>query len=200
MRLKRSRKQIVWQVSKRRQLPLRALNLSLNRHPKIIHPPILPPPNPRRQSPNPTPPPMAADIITTILTWSSPDFTAKELAEIIGVSTSSVTEAIRLKRIEALSLDMRGSGKRQRLRITRISKLAAIRWIWRNTTGDRATLRATLADHAPSLLKRLEKEPDPEQPTLPKPQPRKLLNRPETWHPNQLALFPETCTPTSSGS
>jgi hypothetical protein len=143
---------------------------------------------------------MAADIITTILTWKAPDFTAKELAEIIGVATSSVTEAIRLKRIEALSLDMRGSGKRQRLRTTRISKRAAIRWIWLNTTGDRATLRDTLAEHAPALLKRLENEPDPPQTPSPKPQPRKPLIRADVWHPNQLALFPETCTPNSSAS
>ena len=122
--------------------------------------------------------------VVAILNAPGSDLTPLELADLMGYARQSISEAVRDGRIEAISTNCRGAGACRRHRIT---KIAAIRWIWCNTTGERETLRAILAERAPAVLKLMEKADhrlaqSAQTPTAPKPSAN-------AWHPDQLPLF-----------
>ncbi len=88
-----------------------------------------------------------------ILTHPSADLTSCEVAEVLAVSKQTVTEAIRLGRLEAVRYNLKGRGEQWRYRV---AKAALVKWLWEHTTGDRALLREALAARAPGLLAMLE--------------------------------------------
>jgi hypothetical protein len=93
------------------------------------------------------------ETLDQILTHPTPELSPVEIAFILGVSRQSVTEAIRLDRMEGVKMTFREHGARERYRVT---KSALVKWLWDHTTGDKSTLRAALAMKAPGLLAVLE--------------------------------------------
>lgn len=95
-------------------------------------------------------------IIDAILDHHGETLTSTEIAHILGVAPTTISEGLRKGRIEGLSQNLRGGGALQRYQVT---KAAIISYLWRTTTGDKSTLRAALEERAPKLLKSLEAPP-----------------------------------------
>lgn len=98
-------------------------------------------------------PPSFHDRLHAVLQHPHKDATMQEVADLLGMERSSVNRAVRYGHLEAMKIMAGGCGKKCQLRIT---KAAIVKWMWDNTTGDRAVMRAELALHAPALLRLLE--------------------------------------------
>ncbi len=94
------------------------------------------------------------ETLDAILTHPTAELTPVEISYILGVSRQSVTEAIRLEKMEGVKYSFRCRGKRDQYRVT---KSALVKWLWDHTTGDKSMLRAALAMKAPGLLAVLER-------------------------------------------
>ncbi|TXH18459.1 MAG: hypothetical protein E6R03_02070 [Hyphomicrobiaceae bacterium] len=113
-------------------------------------------------------------IIDAILDHHGETLTSTEIAHILGVAPTTISEGLRKGRIEGLSQNLRGGGALQRYQVT---KAAIISYIWHTTTGDRTTLRAALSERAPKLLKSLEAPP-------PSPKAKPTVKDPYSNHPD----------------
>jgi DNA-binding transcriptional regulator GbsR (MarR family) len=124
------------------------------------------------------------DRLHNILTWSAPDLTAVEAADLLGLSRWTISASLKQGQMEGSVVRGKGRGNKQHYRI---GKAALIKWMWDNTVGDRTMMRAELAKHAPEVLEVLEAQPVVES----KGKRRTGPARVEVWHPAQLALFEE---------
>ncbi len=95
-------------------------------------------------------------MVDAILDHHRETLTSTEIAFILEVNPTTVSEALRKGHIEGLSQNLRGGGAIKRYKVT---KAAMIAYLWRTTTGDKSTLRAALEERAPKLLKSLEAPP-----------------------------------------
>jgi hypothetical protein len=95
-------------------------------------------------------------VISKICAHARDDFTPAELSEILECDQWTLVKAIRNGRMEGTSQNYGGGGMYQRYKV---EKAQAIVWVWRNTTGNKETLRETLRALAPGMLPFLESLP-----------------------------------------
>lgn len=87
--------------------------------------------------------------LTAILSVPDDLLTSKQLAEALQAHESTIARAVQGGKIEGTKMNIRGNGATMRYRIT---KAAAIRWLWRSTNSDRTVLRAAIDAECPELL------------------------------------------------
>ena len=95
-------------------------------------------------------------LIARICAHSSDWFTSSELAHLFEVNQWTICDAIRSGRMEGSSFNFKGNGTYNRYRV---EKAQVIAWIWKNTTGNRETLRESLRVLAPGMLEFLDSLP-----------------------------------------
>lgn len=138
--------------------------------------------------------------LTTILTLPADPVTSAELADAVGLHESTIARAVQAGKIEGLLINMRGHGKTMRYRIT---KAAAVRWLWNNTNQDRTLLRAAMETECPKLLKLIESQPVT---NASEPEPKARPSRAAKAHSNVIPfdercdLFPELRPTTSAAA
>ncbi len=96
--------------------------------------------------------PLSAAVLD-VLALGHDMLTPIEAGRVIGRAATTMSEACARGEIEAQSSCVRGRGSRKRWSFSRAALLA---YIWKNTTGDKALMRAALQQHAPALLAHLE--------------------------------------------
>lgn len=105
-----------------------------------------------------------------IASWPTDELSAGEFANILGIGAHCISTACQKGLIETLQIHVRDKAERKHRRNTyRITKAAALKYIWANTSGDRAQLRAALDQICPHLLKVWESEEASAKSTQPLP-------------------------------
>lgn len=86
--------------------------------------------------------------LTAILEQDDP-MTSKALADCLVIDSRAVCKAIQTGKIEGTHINLKGEDKIHRYRIT---KAAAIHWLWKSTKGDKTLLRAAIEAECPAML------------------------------------------------
>lgn len=96
--------------------------------------------------------------LEALLEHPASTLTCNEIAGIFGVHRFTVSCAVNAGKLEGMNINARGSNLAARYRI---EKSAVVAWLWNQTTGDKASLRAALTARAPHLLRALEAKAAP---------------------------------------
>lgn len=95
------------------------------------------------------------EALEAVLDFPGDPLTASMLSPIIGLHRNTLSEAMSTGRIESLGLKCRRDGNKSRR--WSATKAAVIAWLWKNTSGEKLMMRATLAARAPRILAILER-------------------------------------------
>lgn len=124
------------------------------------------------------------------------DLTTFQVEEIMQISRNSLQRLVSNQLIETKRHEIRGEGKKSRVRIPRA---AVVRYLVISSRGDRAVILAAIKAQCPQYLPAVA-DLMPGAAHLPdnvipmhgtKAKRTKPTHKPETWHPAQLALFKE---------
>lgn len=96
--------------------------------------------------------------LEAIIRFPRDPLSTDEAGQVLDRDGASISAACKDGRITSTAANFKGRGNQRSYRIT---KSNLIHWLWKNEQGDKAMLRAAMADICPRILKAIESHGQP---------------------------------------